>query len=148
MWAMRLWTLHPRYLDAVGLVALWREGLLARAVLRGKTKGYRQHPQLERFRATPNPVGAINAYLAVVHEEAVRRGYRFDATKLRGQRARGRIRGTRGQVNFEWSHLLTKLKRRSPAHFRSVRFVKRPIAHPQFLLRAGPIAPWERGNSS
>jgi len=25
---MRLWTLHPKYLDARGLVALWREGLL------------------------------------------------------------------------------------------------------------------------
>lgn len=32
---MRLWSLHPSYLDAVGLVALWREGLLARKVLQG-----------------------------------------------------------------------------------------------------------------
>ena len=36
---MRLWSLHPRYLDAKGLVALWREGLLAQAVLKGQTKG-------------------------------------------------------------------------------------------------------------
>ena len=37
---MRLWTLHPKYLDPQGLVALWREALLARAVLQGKTRGY------------------------------------------------------------------------------------------------------------
>ena len=39
-----------------GLVALWREALLARAVLRGKTRGYRHHPQLHRFRASATPV--------------------------------------------------------------------------------------------
>ena len=60
---MRLWTLHPKYLDAQGLVALWREGLLARAVLRGMTKGYRHHPQLQRFRAHASPRAAINLYL-------------------------------------------------------------------------------------
>ena len=38
---MRLWSLRPKYLDSQGLVALWREGLLAQAVLRGKTRGYR-----------------------------------------------------------------------------------------------------------
>jgi hypothetical protein len=33
---MRLWSLHPEYLDANGLVALWREALLAQAFLQGK----------------------------------------------------------------------------------------------------------------
>ncbi|WP_245747334.1 pyrimidine dimer DNA glycosylase/endonuclease V [Frateuria terrea] len=47
---MHLWTPHPKHLDRQGLLALWREGLLARAVLRGQTRGYRQHPPLERFR--------------------------------------------------------------------------------------------------
>jgi hypothetical protein len=32
---MRLWSLHPRYLDAKGLQAVWREGLLAKKVLQG-----------------------------------------------------------------------------------------------------------------
>ena len=32
---MRLWSLSPRYLDVKGLVAVWREGLLADAVLLG-----------------------------------------------------------------------------------------------------------------
>jgi hypothetical protein len=67
---MRLWSLHPKYLDARGLVALWREGLLAQAVLRGRTNGYVHHPQLERFRAESSPLGAIADYLRGVHGEA------------------------------------------------------------------------------
>ena len=60
---MRLWSLHPKYLDARGLVALWREALLAQAVLRGETRGYRHHPQLARF----DDVGAIAQYLSLIH---------------------------------------------------------------------------------
>src|SRR5688500_10788380 len=145
LWHMRLWTLHPRYLDSIGLVALWREGLLANAVLSGRTTGYRQHPQLERFRATSDPVASINAYLAGVYAEALRRGYRFDAGKLRGRRTSARLAGTRGQLDFEWSHLLRKLRQRSPAQFRALRELARPRAHPQFRVKRGPIAPWERG---
>ena len=66
---MRLWTLHPKYLDAKGLVALWREALLAQKVLRGATKGYRHHPQLLRFSNSKNPPAALAAYLKAVHEE-------------------------------------------------------------------------------
>ena len=141
---MRLWTLHPKYLDSAGLVALWREGLLARAVLRGRTKGYRHHPQLTRFRDATDPVAAINAYLAVVHDEATRRGYRFDRSRIRGRVSSTRLSGTRGQVAFEWSHLLRKLQQRSPDHYQVVRAITRPRAHPQFMVRAGGIAPWER----
>ena len=75
---MRLWSLHPRYLDPQGLVALWREALLAQAVLGGKTRGYQHHPQLERFRALVAPRSAVSAYLKAVHAEAVIRGYSFD----------------------------------------------------------------------
>ncbi|HNX99076.1 MAG TPA: pyrimidine dimer DNA glycosylase/endonuclease V, partial [Candidatus Aminicenantes bacterium] len=73
---MRLWSIHPRYLDGRGLVALWREALLARKVLTGRTRGYRHHPQLARFRATADPLGTIDRYLAGVLAEADRRGYR------------------------------------------------------------------------
>ena len=79
---MRVWSLHPRYLDPVGLVALWRETLLARKVLLGQTRGYRHHPQLRRFQAQADPVAAIDAYLQAVHGEALARGYRFDAGKF------------------------------------------------------------------
>jgi hypothetical protein len=76
---MRLWSVHPKYLDARGLVALWREGLLAQAVLRGRTSGYVRHPQLR---------------------------------KISLSRALRRLRVTRGQLEFEWRHLLKKVTAR------------------------------------
>jgi hypothetical protein len=143
---MRLWTLHPRYLDPQGLVALWREGLLARAVLRGKTKGYKHHPQLRRFQQHASPVAAVNAYLSRVADEADARGYSFDRSKLGGARSRARLSGTSGQMALEWRHLLDKLRRRSPALYRRWRAVK-PRAHPLFRIARGPVADWERSSS-
>lgn len=79
---MRIWSLHPSHLDRMGLVACWRETLLAQAVLAGRTKGYRNHPQLDRFRAQPEPLDAVGAYLSAVADEARARGYRFDASRI------------------------------------------------------------------
>ncbi|HKV73166.1 MAG TPA: pyrimidine dimer DNA glycosylase/endonuclease V [Gemmatimonadales bacterium] len=141
---MRLWSLHPKYLDARGLVALWREALLAKAVLQGKTRGYRHHPQLARWQATPNPVASINAYLREVYAESVARGYRFDARKL-GRKARvGRISVTRGQVAYEWEHLMAKLRRRDPNRYRANRAVKRPGVQGSFRIVMGTVEGWER----
>jgi len=141
---VRLWTVHPRYLDPQGLVALWREALLAQAVLRGRTNGYRNHPQLERFRAHASPRSAINAYLAEVHAEAARRGYAFDRSKIGPVRATGRISVTTGQVEHEWRHLMRKLARRSPALLRRWRGITVPDCHPSFRRVPGPIESWER----
>ncbi len=145
---MRLWSLHPRHLDGPGLVALWREGLLARAVLRGAARGYRRHPQLARFLARRDPVGAINAYLAAVLAEARRRGYRFDGRRIRGRRARARMRVTAGQLRFEWEHLQRKLRRRSARAYRTTLAEPRPDAHPLFVVTLGPVEAWERGPGS
>jgi hypothetical protein len=142
---MGLWTLHPCQLDARGLVALWREALLAKAVLTGRTVGYRVHPQLSRFRAHPDPVACINAYLAGVLVEARRRGYRFDARKVGGRRVRARLRTTAGQVAFEWVHLLAKLRRRAPAMWRTLVAQSEPRLHPLFIRVPGPVEAWERG---
>jgi len=106
---MRLWSLHPRYMDRQGLLALWRESLLAKAVLRGETTGYRHHPQLLRFQATGVPRSAINAYLYEIHAESAARGYRFDGGKVGPRRSMATIPVTSGQVQYEWAHLLTKL---------------------------------------
>ncbi len=141
---MRLWTLHPKYLDPQGLVALWREGLLAQKVLAGKTRGYRHHPQLDRFRGASDPALAIAAYLGAVHREACRRGYSFDLTKLPAARSHVRLVATDGQLLCEWAHLKAKLRSRSPAAFSLVLDVKRPEPHPLFRIVSGPIAPWER----
>ncbi|MDE2091373.1 MAG: DNA lyase [Gammaproteobacteria bacterium] len=141
---MRLWTLHPRYLDPQGLVALWREALLARAVLRGETKGYRHHPQLQRFQTMRTPRSAINAYLAAVYREAESRGYAFDATKVGPVRARIRITVTRGQLDYEWRHLLRKLRKRNPGYYRRWHTESSVKAHPLFTIVRGPTAAWER----
>ena len=140
---MRLWTLHPRYLDPRGLVALWREALLAQAVLRGQTRGYVQHPQLIRFRASRLPVSAIAAYLRVVQAEATRRGYHFDAGKItRGGRV-DRIPVTRGQIDYEWKHLKQKLGQRAPAWLAALKIRTRPQPHPLFRIVSGKVADWE-----
>jgi hypothetical protein len=141
---MRLWTLHPKYLDPQGLVALWREALLARAVLCGDTKGYRHHPQLHRFQAHAAPRTAINAYLAAVLEEATARGYSFNRTKVGPVRGSVRVVGTTGQLRYEWRHLMGKLKVRSPAHHRKWRGMDAPEAHPLFRIRPGEVESWER----
>ena len=141
---MRLWSLHPKYLDARGLVALWREGLLAQAVLRGETRGYRRHPQLDRFRSQSSPVGAIASYLRAVLEESLRRGYRFDGSKLSRARHSGLIPVTRGQVEYEWRHVMSKLAIRDPARWERLKSLSRPQVHPLLRIVPGPVEPWER----
>lgn len=140
---MRLWSLHPSYLDAKGLVALWREGLLAQKVLAGATRGYRHHPQLSRFRDHVDAQGAIAAYLQEVVREAERRGYRFDGKKI-GRSAEGvAISVTRGQMDYELEHLRAKLKMRDPAAFQRILPVTEPEPHPLFSVVAGDIETWE-----
>lgn len=142
---VRLWSLHPRYLDPKGLVALWREALLAQAVLAGETRGYTRHPQLERFRRTAEPLGAIGAYLKAVAEEAQSRGYAFAVTKIRIPGEMPPIPVSQGQLCFEWEHLKAKLARRDPQWLRRLPGVDYPEPHPLFLVVQGPKEPWEKG---
>jgi len=141
---MRLWTLHPQYLDAQGLVAVWREALLAQKVLLGQARGYRNHPQLARFRELHDPVAGIASYLAGVHAEALRRNYRFDASKIAAPRWSGKIEATTGQLAFEWTHLCRKLSLRDPARLAEFFNVKMPAAHPLFRIVEGGVASWEK----
>lgn len=140
---MRLWSLRPSYLDARGLVALWREALLAQKVLRGATRGYRHHPQLLRFARLRNPSATLAAYLTAVHREAERRGYRFNAAKIGRVRSRGRIAETRDQLRYEWLHLKRKLKQRDPQWLRRLRAVDHPAPHPLFRIVSGGVRAWE-----
>ena len=131
---MRLWGLHPKYLDTKGLVALWREALLAREVLKGKTKGWRKHPQLDRFRAHPDPVAAVNSYLLYVWEEGDRRGYSFNKRKLGKKFSDRKLRTTRAYFARELEDLKSKLRKRSPADFRKLLKVKKVEPHPFFVV--------------
>jgi hypothetical protein len=139
---MRLWSLHPQLLDGKGLVALWREGLLAKHVLEGKTKGYKNHPQLDRFKAHPQPIVAIHTYLLGVWEEAQKRGYNFDRTKISPRETIALITVTDGQLAYELEHLHRKVQQRDPAHYASIRGQPaRP--HVLFQIEKGPVANWE-----
>jgi hypothetical protein len=140
---MRLWSLHPKYLDARGLVALWREALLAQAVLRGQTRGYKYHPQLRRFSESTAPRAAIAGYLRAVQAEATRRGFRFNASKIGRAGQIGALSVTRGQLRYEWQHLTGKLRTRAPAWLEQLPARAIPQPHPVFRVVAGGIASWE-----
>jgi pyrimidine dimer DNA glycosylase len=141
---MRLWSLHPSLLDCAGLVALWREALLAQKVLAGTTKGYRHHPQLDRFRQSRNPTRAIAIYLWSVADEAKERGYHFDASKIAAPRGRFRIPVTTGQLAYEATHLKQKLRQRDPKRLRLIGQGEPVKVNSTFETVEGPIAPWER----
>lgn len=140
---MRLWSLHPQHLDSKGLVALWREALLAQKVLQGRTRGYRNHPQLDRFKRQPDPVVAIGAYLREVQREAERRGYRFDAGKIACAAEAPVIPVTTGQIAYEFSHLKAKLNVRDPAVLARLEQCGQPALHPLFYEIEGGVEPWE-----
>ena len=140
---MRIWSLHPKYLDAKGLVALWRETLLAKHVLQGKTKGYKNHPQLNRFNKTKNPVDSIDHYLSFVLLEAQSRDYNFDASKVAASFKRSKLAVTKGQMDHETQHLLKKLKTRDWKKFKQVRSIRSLEPHPMFRIKKGEIESWE-----
>jgi len=143
---MRLWTIHPCYLDAAGLVAAWREGLLAQKVLGGETAGYARHPQLARFKASADPGRAIARYLVELLAEARSRGYGFDEARIRGYDPsyRRRIAVNSGQARYELELLRWKLERRAPDRLGLLAGASEIRLNGAFSLREGPIEPWEK----
>lgn len=141
---MRLWSIHPGYLDSVGLVALWRESLLAQKVLLGQTKGYKFHPQLARFQACQDPVLMISGYLSEIVKEALRRNYRFDDSKIVKPGNCEKIKVQQGQIDYEWQHLQGKLQARSVQVYEMHKNIIHPQPHPLFEIVPGGIEEWER----
>ena len=141
---MRIWTIHPKYLDSRGLIALWREALLAQRVLCGLAKGYKNHPQLVRFKTQKDPVAVIAAYLRVVYQEGVHRGYKFDISKIGTKVSSEKMRETCGQLLYEWNHLKGKLKKRSPETYMRIEKVKDPEPNPIFKIIPGEVRMWEK----
>lgn len=144
---MRLWSLHPKYLDSQGLVGLWREALLAFKVLKGETRGYRNHPQLERFREQPEVLMGIKTYLSWVWEAGRARNYNFDRNKFYTEPLyeSAHMSVTDGQLEFEWNHLMHKLQIRSPGRAELFSTIDTPTPHPSMRVISGPKASWERG---
>ena len=140
---MRIWTIHPRYLDTKGLVAAWREGLLAQKVLQNQTIGYRNHPQLRRFLGSTHPVAAIGVYLQGIYQEAAQRGYRFRQDKISKSGSHIEITCTRGQLLYEWKHLSEKLRVRDLNRYLAMQSISEPEPHPLFQIVEGEIEDWE-----
>lgn len=140
---MRIWSLHPKYLDTKGLVALWRETLLAKNVLEGKTKGYTKHPQLNRFKESYSPIDAINLYLAIVYSEAAKRNYKFDKEKVNWNFSESKLTVTVGQLNYEVKHLMKKLQIRDIEKFNELKTNLVFESHPLFKIIDGEIEKWE-----
>jgi hypothetical protein len=145
---MRIWSLHPKYLDRIGLIALWRETLLAKNVLEGKTKGYKNHPQLERFKKAENPLDCVNQYLATVYEEAGKREYKFDRAKIRWNFKPTKLTVTNGQLNYERTHLLGKLKMRDTVKYNELIGETEFEPHPLFKVVEGNVEEWEIGGGN
>ena len=140
---MRIWSLHPKYLDAKGLIALWRETLLAKKVLEGKTVGYRNHPQLNRFKQARKPVEVINQYLSEIYLESLNRNYNFDKQKINWSFKKSKLPVTTGQLNYEVKHLLIKLKTRDKNKYEELKTRSTFDIHPLFKLVNGDIEKWE-----
>ena len=140
---MRIWSIHPKYLDSKGLVALWREALLAKHVLEGNTKGYRNHPQLHRFKILDSPLVAINQYLGAVYEEALIRQYNFDQAKFYQSKKELVMTVTKEQIDYEFKHLLLKLKTRDRKIYNKIKNNNLIEPHPIFSVLKGPIESWE-----
>jgi hypothetical protein len=141
---MRIWSIHPKYLDAKGLVALWRETLLAKNVLEEKTKGYKNHPQLIRFKNSDNPLPCINQYLAAVYQESLTRGYHFNKDKFNDYHEPGTLTVTRTQIEYETKHLLKKLKTRDIERYHRLLKETNIEPHPLFKIIDGEIEEWEK----
>lgn len=140
---MRIWSIHPKYLDTKGLLAVWRETLLAKNVLEGKTKGYKSHPQLLRFRQMVHPLHAINHYLSEIYKEASSRNYRFDESKIDKVFQPVKMTVTKGQLEYEMNHLLKKLKMRDINRFKQLQHLKtiEPVSF--FTVIDGAVEDWE-----
>ncbi len=140
---MRIWSLHPKYLDAKGLVALWRETLLAKNVLQNKTQGYKNHPQLNRFKAAARPIDAINQYLAEIYDEAISRNYHFNKNKIDWNFIPIHLTVTDKQLDYEFQHLLKKLAQRDQKKYKTIASIKTVVPAKIFSVVKGDIEDWE-----
>ncbi len=142
---MRLWSLHPKYLDALGLVAVWREGLLAKKALQSRTKGYTKHPQLIRFKNHHSPLKAIDCYLSHIFFESEKRGYKFDKRNIsKVSKNIKKIEVTLGQVDYEFNHLKNKLRKRKYSLYKKITKNEEIKVHPLFVTVIGGIESWEK----
>lgn len=142
---MRIWSLHPSYLDWMGLGAQWREALLAQKVTEGKTKGWKNHPQLDRFKYHPKPMEAVGYYLKGIHDESLTRRYKYNYSKiLYPDSVVDLINLSQDQLQYEFDLLQERLKKRTPEKYEENRGIKELRAHSLFKVIPGLPEKWEK----
>lgn len=141
---MRLWSIHPRYLDNIGIVACWREALLAKHVLLNLTKGYKNHPQLIRFKESSSEIDYINYYLNEIYLESKNRNYHFNFKKI-GEFKKNlkKLEITNKQIEYEFKHLIKKLKIRSYKKYKELKKIDIIESNNLFKIIPGEIESWE-----
>jgi len=146
---LRLWSLHPRFLDSKGLTAVWREALLAQKVLNGRSRGYKKHPQLTRFRNHTAPASAIGNYLYHIWKESKERGYNFKKEKILIRDKTRKIKVTEGQLKYEFKLLRHKLRTRDMRKYNELVSHKQYAVecHPIFYKIKGDVEEWEKSCS-
>jgi len=144
---MRIWTIHPQYLDPKGLGGAWREALGAQKSLyylsKGIKIGYSNHSQLIRFKQHQNPMQMLCNYMHTLVDEAERRGYSYNRSLIQLPQDSQILAETNGQLEYEWQWLAKKLKMRDPQRYVALKAIK-PSCNPVFKIVAGPIQPWEK----
>jgi len=140
---MRLWSLHPKYLDRAWLLACWREWLLAKKVLEWNTIWYKNHPQLNRFKNFSNPILAINAFLTQIYIESKNRWYVFWSNKIEYVELIWIIEVTDWQLNYEKEHLFKKLSLRDINKANLIKDLERVTSNPIFRIINWNIESWE-----
>jgi len=134
-----------RFIDSKGLVAVWREGLLAKKVLEGKTKGYTNHPQLNRFKKTKDPIKSINRFLSIIYFEASVRNYHFDESKIDiTTNILSLIPVTAQQAQYEFELLKYKLQKRDVIKYSQIVKIDHIDLNPLFHIINGTIEDWEK----
>ncbi|EKD56253.1 MAG: hypothetical protein ACD_58C00246G0002 [uncultured bacterium] len=118
---------------------------MAKNVLEGKIKGYKNHPQLERFKAQDNPLDYINAYLLDIYDEARARGYRFSREKIGLLKNNLKdIKVSNGQIDYEFEHLLKKLVERDKTRYNELKGLIKIVPHRLFTVVEGYVESWEK----
>jgi hypothetical protein len=157
---VRLWSIHPEYLDRMGLLGLWREALLAQQVLHGETENYKNHSHMQRFYALPkeDAMQYMSDYLFFVWQEGKLRGYKLNVNHIKDPRNGGSLSGSprklftvsSGQLALEYQILCMRTRNRDHKHFLGLEdkypshrmWVPKP--NPVFTLIHGRKEEWEK----
>jgi hypothetical protein len=115
----------------------------------GKTKGWKNHPQLIRFKNHNAPIHAIGFYLFIIYNEGCKRGYSYNKSKMfKIVEKVSMINISKEQLAYEFEILKNRVRGRDHTKFLELlEFGKKesyPKPHPLFHVIDGKVALWEK----